>query len=232
MTARIEFQRELTLLHQSIIRMGATVEAAIQDAIAALVDLDVDLAKRVIANDDVIDHMEQDIDRHCVDIIARQQPVASDLRDVTSTLKLITDLERIADHASDISERVLELCSHQNRLAVPHEIVTIANMALQMLKTSLDAYVSRNEEQAASVIQMDDRVDELFLRIKRYLSHLMSVDSQNVDQLVEMLLISKYVERIADHAQNVAEWVLYFVQGRLRHERDIKPRREGDESNV
>lgn len=214
MVTRIEFQKEMTLLHQSIIRMGATVENAINEAITALIDMNADQARAVIAQDDVIDEMEREIDRHCVEIIARQQPVASDLRDVTSTLKLITDLERIADHASDISERILALCEHDNRVSVPYDIVTIAHMALNMLHGALDSYVTRNETQAAAIIQMDDKVDDLYGRLKTYLVHLMSVDSANVDQLVEMLLICKYVERIADHAQNVAEWVLYYIKGR------------------
>ena len=115
MTARIEFQHEMTLLHQSIIRMGASVEKMIREAIEALVDLDLEKARAVVAQDDGVDQMERDIDRHCVEIIARQQPVASDLRDVTSTLKLITDLERIADHAGDISERILALGSWKLR---------------------------------------------------------------------------------------------------------------------
>lgn len=214
MVTRVEFTREMSLLHQEIIRMGATVENAITEAIAALTDMDADKAVEVIKNDDVIDDMERLIDKHCVAIIARQQPVASDLRDVTSTLKLITDLERIADHASDICERILEICKNAERITIPHEIVTIANLALNMLHGALDAYVAHDENMATSVISMDDKVDDLYNRLKSYLVHLMSVDSANVGQLVEMLLIAKYVERIADHAQNVAEWVVYHIQGR------------------
>ncbi|HAL74065.1 MAG TPA: phosphate transport system regulatory protein PhoU [Clostridiales bacterium] len=214
MATRVEFTREMSLLHQEIIRMGATVENAITEAIAALTDMDPDKAAEVIKNDDVIDEMERLIDKHCVAIIARQQPVASDLRDVTSTLKLITDLERIADHASDICERILEICKNTERITIPHEIVTIANLALNMLHGALDAYVAHDEEKATSVISMDDKVDDLYNRLKSYLVHLMSVDSANVGQLVEMLLIAKYVERIADHAQNVAEWVVFHIQGR------------------
>ena len=217
MAARIEFQNEMTLLHQSIIRMGATVEDAISQALEALIDLDAAKAAKVVEQDDVVDNMEREIDNHCVEIIARQQPVASDLRDVTSTLKLITDLERIADHASDISERILALCGHDNKIAVPHDVVTIAHMARNMLHGALDAYVMRDEELAESIIRMDEKIDERYEHLKSYLVHLMKVDSANVDQLVEMLLICKYVERIADHAQNVAEWVVYYIQGRHRH---------------
>jgi len=158
--------------------------------------------------------MERAIDRKCVEIIARQQPVASDLRDITSTLKLITDLERIADHASDISERVMAMCGQESRIPVPYDISRMAEFSKNMLREALDSYVTRNEEQAARTIEMDTQVDEMYERIKAYLTHLMKVDTQNVEQLVELLLISKYFERISDHAQNVAEWVLFFIKGR------------------
>lgn len=215
MVTRIGFEREMTALHEEIIRMGAQVEYAIEQAIAALIDIDVEKAQSVIDQDDVVDDMERNIDRHCVEIIARQQPVARDLRDVTSTLKLITDLERIADHASDISERVLEMSTYGSRIPVPYDIVIITKLARKMLHGALDAYVERDGEKAASVIDMDSKVDEMYLKIKSYLVRLMSVDSENVPQLVEMLLVCKYVERIADHAQNVAEWVVYYIEGRL-----------------
>ena len=211
---RIEFEKELSTLHQDIIRMGAHVEQAINEAVQALTDLDSEKARRVIANDDVIDEMEREIDRRCVEIIARQQPVASDLRDLTSTLKLITDLERIADHASDISERIIALNALPNKVVVPHDVITIAEVSKQMLRGALDAYVTRNETMASEIIRMDDRVDDLYAKLKKYLIHLMSVDSENVEQLVELLLICKYFERISDHAQHVAEWVLFYIKGR------------------
>lgn len=221
MVPRNEFVKDMEKLHQEIIRMGALVEQAINSAITALTEMDVARAKRIIEQDDVIDEMERQIDRHCVEIIARQQPVARDLRDVTSTLKLITDLERIADHASDISERVLELARHEKRVAVPYDIATIVQMAQNMLKGALEAYVTRDEEKAGSIIRLDEKVDELYNRLKSYLVHLMSVDADNVDQLVEMLLICKYAERVADHAQNVAEWVLFYIKGRhVEHSHD------------
>jgi phosphate transport system protein len=211
---RIEFEKELSSLHQEIIRMGAYVEQAINEAVQALMDLDSERAAQVIANDDVIDEMERVIDRHCVEIIARQQPVAGDLRDLTSTLKLITDLERVADHASDISERVVAINQLSRKIVIPHDIIVMADVSRQMLRGALDAYVTRNEQAASAVVHMDDRVDELFFKLKSYLIHLMAVDPENIEPLVELLLICKYFERISDHAQNVAEWVLYFIKGR------------------
>lgn len=218
MAARANFERDMQLLHEEITRMGAQVEYAIEEAIAALIELDDKRALEVIRQDDIVDEMERNIDRHCVEIIARQQPVARDLRDITSALKLITDLERIADHASDISERVLAMSELPVKIPVPYDIVTITKLARTMLRSALDAYVSNNRAIAADVINMDNKVDELYLKLKAYLTRMMSVDSDSVPQLVEMLLVCKYAERIADHAQNVAEWVVYYIDGRLKDE--------------
>lgn len=211
---RLEFEKELNSLHQDIIRMGAAVEQAIGEAVQALINLDEAKALAVIANDDIVDEMEREIDRRCVEIIARQQPVASDLRDLTSTLKLITDLERIADHASDISERVIAIKHMANPVVVPHDIIVMADLSRKMLHGALDAYVLRDEKMANDIIRLDDQVDALYDKQKKYLIHLMAVDSENVEPLVELLMISKYFERISDHAQNVAEWVLFFIKGR------------------
>jgi phosphate transport system protein len=220
--ARIEFEKELNALHQDIIRMGAFVEQAINEAVQALAGLDSEKARQVIANDDIVDAMEREIDRRCVEIIARQQPVARDLRDLTSTLKLITDLERIADHASDISERVIAINELNKRVVVPHDIITMAEISKQMLRGALDAYVTRNETLASEIIRMDDQVDDRYASLKKYLIHLISVDSENVEPLVDLLLICKYFERISDHAQNVAEWVLFFIKGRRMNYNDVR----------
>lgn len=217
---RVEFQKELESLHQDIIRMSAMVEGAINEAVVALMDMDCERAQRVFDGDDAIDAMERTIDAKCVEIIARQQPVASDLRDITSTLKLITDLERIADHASDISERVIVMCGQDSRIPMPYDISRMAEFSKNMLREALDSYVTRNEEQASRTIEMDTQVDEMYDRIKVYLTHLMKVDSQNVEQLVELMMVSKYFERISDHAQNVAEWVLFYIKGRRMNEPD------------
>ncbi len=199
-------------MHAMIVRMGVAVENAIGDAITALVEMDGDLARRTMEQDDLIDAMETQIEDKCLEIIAKQQPVARDLRDVTSALKLITDLERIADHASDISQKILILTG-MKRVMVHHDLITMAGISKDMIRGALDAYVTRSTELAQSVIARDDRVDELYEKLKEELIHLMSVDTPNIGQYVEMLLVCKYFERIADHAQNVAEWVVYDCLG-------------------
>ena len=212
MVTRNLFEQELAEMHSEIVRMGVAVENAIAQAVTALIDQDSELAKKVIDQDDIIDDMELIIERMCLEIITKQQPVARDLRDVTSALKLITDLERIADHASDISERILVLAT-KKRVMIHYDLITMAEISKEMIRGALDAYVTRNIEQAQKIIRQDDRVDELYLKLKEETIHLMSVDTENIEQYVELLMISKYFERIADHAQNVAEWVVFYVNG-------------------
>jgi phosphate transport system protein len=217
MVTRNLFEQELAKLHSEIVRMGVAVENAIAQAVTALIDQDSALARKVIEEDDIIDDMNLEIERMCIEIIAKQQPVARDLRDVTSALKLITDLERIADHASDISERILAL-STKKRVMIHYDLITMAEIAKGMIQGGLDAYVTRNVELAQKIIRQDDRVDELFYKLKDETVHLMKVDSENVEQYLELMMICKYFERIADHAQNVAEWVVFYVNGQNKRE--------------
>lgn len=209
---RQAFEKELQALHAEIIRMGSLVEAAISGAVTALENMDLPLARSIMAGDDAIDGMERQIERHCLEIILRQQPVARDLRDVTSALKLITDLERIADHAVDISEKIL-LIAASGKVMIPHHLVTMASISRGMIRGALDAYIGRDEALAAEVVRNDDQVDDLYLRIKDDLIHLIKVDRDHVESLTELLLVAKYFERIADHATNVAEWVVFTIRG-------------------
>jgi phosphate transport system protein len=212
MVTRHLFEKELAAMHSEIVRMGVAVENAIAQAVTALIDQDSEMARKVIREDDIVDAMELEIERMCLEIIAKQQPVARDLRDVTSALKLITDLERIADHASDISERILVLTT-KKRVMIHYDLITMAEISKEMIRGALDAYVTRNIALAEKIIRQDDRVDELYFKLKEESIHLMSVDSENIEQYVELLIICKYFERIADHAQNVAEWVVFYVNG-------------------
>ena len=214
MVVRSGFEKELESLHEQIIRMGTLTQNAIEDAVTALVEMDTDKAKRVIAQDDVIDAMEREIDQACVELIARQQPVARDLRDTISTLKLITDLERIADHASDISEKVLILDSFHTNIMIPADLIRMSDMSQLMIRSALESYVTKNEDTAAQVVHMDDKVDALYDKVKAYLIKRMRQDPDSIELLTEILLVCKYFERISDHAQNVAEWVLFYIRGR------------------
>ena len=211
---RSEFEKEILHIHDLIIRMGNLTQNAIKDAVTALVEMDTEKAKRIINEDDIIDEMEREIDQACFELIIRQQPVARDLRDAISTLKLITDLERIADHASDISEKVLLLDSFGVPVIIPADLIRMSDLSQLMIRSALESYVTKNEETAASVVHMDDKVDELYDKVKSYLTTRMRQDPENIELLTEILLVCKYFERISDHAQNVAEWVLFYIRGR------------------
>jgi len=214
MVVRGGFDKELEHIHEQIIRMGTLTQNAIEDAVTALVEMDTEKARRVIEQDDIIDDMEKEIDQACVELIARQQPVARDLRDTISTLKLITDLERIADHASDISEKVLILDSFHTSIMIPADLIRMSDMSQLMIRSALESYVTKNEETAALVVHMDDKVDALYDKVKAYLIKRMREDPESIELLTEILLVCKYFERISDHAQNVAEWVLFYIRGR------------------
>ena len=212
MVARQIFEDELNKLHSEIVRMGIAVENSIADALTALIEKDGEMAEKIIEGDDIIDDMELMIEKMCLEIIARQQPVAKDLRDITSALKLITDFERIADHAADISERILTLTEKES-VMIQHNLILMGEIAKEMIRGSLDAYVTRNIDTAKSVIVKDDKVDSLYLELKSDYVRMMEIDPGKIEQYVELLLICKYFERIADHAQNVAEWVVFYVEG-------------------
>lgn len=217
MTSRQEFQNEIRYLHEQIIRMGAAVEKALTLATDALFLEDGELAKQVIAGDDLIDEQEREIDRQCVRLIALQQPVARDLRDVTSNLKLITDLERIADHAVEISGYALNLQEMGNTITIPPDLIRLAELTRQILRAALDSYVSRDKTKAALTIQMEQPIDEIYQKVSAGLIEQMKNKSGAMNILAELLLVSKNFERAAAHAQNVAEWVIYYIDGRHAH---------------
>jgi len=209
---RSRFDEQLVHLNSSLIEMGALVERAIADANKALIEQDVDLAKKIIDSDDVIDDKEKEIESLCLQVLLQQQPVAGDLRLVSSVLKIITDLERIGDHASDISEMTLLLARAQYTRQLEH-IPQMAAATMKMVTKSIDAFVRKDLELARAVIASDDTVDELFNLVKKDLIDLINENPNNGDQAIDMIIIAKYFERIGDHATNVAEWVVFSITG-------------------
>lgn len=209
---RSRFDEQLALLNEDLTEMGNMIESAIEIALSALVGKDVILAKRVVENDNEVDEMEKRIEGRCLKLILQQQPVAKDLRIISSALKMITDMERIGDQAADISEITIRL-SEQNYIKELEHIPQMGRATIKMVKDSINAYVSRDLELAKSVIHYDDMVDDLFDIIKNEVIELMRDDEDNGEQAVDFLMIAKYLERIGDHAQNVAEWVYYSING-------------------
>jgi len=209
---RKKLDEQLILLNNSLIEMGETVEKAISEAKKALIEQDVELAEKIIASDDEIDEKEKEIESLCLKLIMQQQPVARDLRLVSAVIKIITDLERIGDHATDISEITLLLAGKPYIKKLEH-ISQMAEATMKMVTDSIDAFVRKDIELANDVIARDDVVDNLFLMVKHDLIELIKKDVENGDQAIDLVMIAKYFERIGDHATNIAEWIVFFLTG-------------------
>lgn len=206
------FDQELDILNNELIEMGSLVESLIEDAIKSLMIKDRQLAKRVISRDNEVDDMEKAIEARCLQLLLKQHPVAGDLRLISSILKMITDLERIGDQSQDIAEISLLLADETFIKELTH-IPQMSEATIKMLKNSIDAFVNRNQELAYEVIAFDDVVDNLFDTIKEELIELINLNKENGEQSINFLMIAKYLERIGDHAQNIAEWVLFSITG-------------------
>ncbi len=211
------FDEELQQLKGKILKMGSLVEDAIRDSIQALVERDNALAKKVIDNDSVINMLDVEIDEECIRLLALRQPKAGDLRFITTAMKITTDLERMGDLAEDICERAIEL-SEEPPLKPYIDIPRMAEIAQGMLIDVLDAFVRKDKARAYDVISRDDEVDNLTVQIFNELVFFMIQDPRAVSRAVKITYIAKYLERIADHATNIAEMVIYLVEGKIiRH---------------
>jgi phosphate transport system protein len=211
------FDKELHDLKERLLQVGGRVERAIRDAIQALEERNSDIAQKIIADDDFIDSEEIEIDEFCLRLLALRQPAARDLRFITTAIKINYDLERIGDMAVNISERVLEL----NKEPQLKPYITLPQMALsvqQMLRDSLNAFVNEDPAAALAVVDEDEKVDHALKQIYHELVNYMAKDYGYVPRATRLLFISKYLERIADHAVNIAEQVVFMVEGKiLRH---------------
>lgn len=211
------FDEELKTLKEKILRMGAMVETQIANSIKALVERDSDLARETIEKDHRVNAMDVEIDENSVELIALHQPMAKDLRFITTAMKISTELERMSDLAENIAERALEL-NEEPQLKPYIDIPRMAVHAQRMVKEALDAFVNRNVELAWKVIRDDDFIDGLTHQIFRELVSFMLEDQHTIARAIRITFISKYLERIADHATNVAELVVYLVEGKIiRH---------------
>ncbi len=213
---RANFENELKQLHSEIIEMGSFVETAIDDSIKAFKGNDMELCKTIIENDKNVDEMEKKIESKCLWLIAREQPIASDLRKITTALKIITDMERIGDHAVDIAELTMRIAD-KNTFADSIHILQMATAAIEMVRNAVTAYVNYDLALAKSTEEKDDEVDEYFNLIKQELVEIFKSQPQNMDNAIDFLLIAKYLERIADHAVNICEWVHFSQTGKHKN---------------
>lgn len=210
---RTNFEKQLEELHYDVLKMGSLVEEAITNAILSLVNHDVRLAQKVIDEDERIDKMEIDIDDKCVKIIIMQQPIAKDLRIIITCLKLVTDLERMADHAVDIA-KITKRIADQKYIKPLIDIPKMGEIVKEMVKLSLDSYVHQDIELAKAISQKDDIIDGLYKQIFSELLMYMIEDSTTINQATQFLFVARHLERIADHATNICEWVTFLESGK------------------
>ncbi len=215
---RIKFDEQLKALNNDLILMGALCEDAIACSVKALLNTDLTLAENAIKIEKDIDQKERDIEGLCMKLLLQQQPVASDLRLISSALKMVTDMERIGDQAADIAELVTYADLSESKNDV--HIADMAKAVIKMVTDSIDAFVKHDLELAQSVIAYDDVVDELFLIVKNDLIDMISQHKQSGEVALDTLMIAKYLERIGDHATNIAEWVVFAITGKHVGEND------------
>ena len=212
-----QYERELQQLKEKILLLGGTVELMIASSMKSLLSRDSDLAKGVIASDPKVDAMELEIDHLCVNLLALRQPAASDLRFITTALKIVTDLERIGDLTVNLSERAIEL-NEEPPLKPYIDIPRMASQVAGMVHQALDSFVNRNPAQAREVLGEDDAVDRLNVQLFRELLTYMIEEPKNVARALRITFIAKYLERIADHATNIAQMVIFLCEGQdVRH---------------
>lgn len=209
---RNRFDRQLVQLNNELIEMGGMIEKAISDTVKALVNQDIELASNVIEYDEEIDHQEREIEQLCLKLLLQQQPVAKDLRLISAALKMITDMERIGDHATDISEITIELSKESYIKKLDH-IQQMAKETMVMLVQSVEAFVNKDMDKARTVIVHDDVVDDLFNKVKDELIAMIHEDVNAGEQASDLLMAAKYFERIGDHATNISEWVIFSITG-------------------
>lgn len=208
---RDKYQEDLEKLNANILKMGKMIEIAIESTVLALMGRDIQQAATISENDEAIDNMEREIEGLCMKLLLQQQPVATDLRVITAALKMVTDMERIGDHASDIAELVLQIpdCKY-NKMDT---ITEISTQIINMIHKSIESFINRNYDMAQVVIAQDDIVDNLYHEIKTDLIQKIK-KTDDGEQILDYLLIARYFERIGDHATNIAKWVVFAITGK------------------
>ncbi len=208
---RNKFDEQLELLNQELIHMGSLCEDAISASVKALIDNDQKLAEEARAIDRTIDQKERDIEALCMRLLLQQQPVARDLRQISSALRMISDMERIGDQAADISELSKFIGANQTKRLT--DIDSMAKATIKMVTDAVDSFVNKDLELAKAVVQYDDVVDDLFMKVKKKLVTLLKDNPEEGEPCLDILMVAKYFERIGDHAENIAEWVQFSITG-------------------
>ena len=216
MSIRYMFEKQLRALRMEVLKMASDVEYAIEQAVFAFKEKDPELAKSIVRGDTMINAQEVNIEKKCMEIIARQQPLAADLRKVSATLKLVTDLERIGDQCADIAVIVLDI-GQAPPVMPPQELYVMGEIAREMVNHAIQAFIKDDLDIAMAVCHRDDELDDTFDRVVQDIANRMRQDPASVDQSIKHLMIAKYFERIGDHATNVVEWVAFNVTGHITY---------------
>lgn len=217
---RTLFDEELEKLNVDLTKMGHLVEVAIENMIDAFKHQDKALAKEIITNDRLINDMERTVESRAFNLILRQQPIATDLRNVTTALKIVTDLERIGDQAADIAEIIMNFEGEHAYKTVEH-IPTMAKKAKIMVHESIDSFIKKDLSTARLVKSMDDEIDALFEEVKQEVAEIIKENSERIDYCIDFLMIAKYLERVGDHAVNICEWLEFNQTGSVNDQRLI-----------
>ena len=222
---RSKFDEQLNLLNQEMLHMGTMIEESIQVAIEAFINQDIEKAHKIMEGDEEIDHEQKKIENICFNLLMQQQPVARDLRTISAAMKMVTDMERIGDHASDISEMTVMMSKTEYKVNI-EDVKKMATETMLMLIRSIEAYVEKDNKKAECVMKHDDIVDNLFDAVKKEIIDFIRESPDNGEQAADLLMVAKYFERIGDHATNIAEWVQFALddkkekkkwKGRLWH---------------
>ncbi len=211
------FDDQLEILNNELILFGTLIEKAIEETAKALVDGDIELALKVTNDSIAITQKEKEIEQICLKLLLNYQPVAKDLRYISSALKMITDMERIGHQCADISKIIVQLYAKPHTIEIKY-IPRMAEATMKMVTQSIDAFVKHDVEIAKKVIANDDKVDDLFKEVKRKLIDFLKEDTENNEQTIDILMIAKYLERIGDHTVNIAEWVVFSITGKHTEE--------------
>lgn len=222
MSARRRFDEELVLLHHELVEMGSMIEKAIKTSFKAIESDDEEAAKDIIESDKAINEMERKIEARCLKLILRQQPVATDLRLISTAMKMITDMERIGDHAADIASICLDDEKEKNPepfRIVDDKILKMADIDLEMVASSISAFINDNLELAKTTIKTDSEVDELFYEVRDDIIKGLKSDKISPSLAMDTLMLIKYLERIGDHATNICEWVIFYLTGEHKNKK-------------
>jgi len=212
---RNRFDQELKKLHDDLVQMGTFIETTMEKTMSAFRTNDYALAREVYENDDIADELEIKIERRSLRILLSQQPVARDLRTISTALKMITDMERICDQAKSISDIVLRFEGKEFKKT--EDILQMSEKCVIMVNKSIDAFIKDSLELANEIEKMDDEIDTLFHRIHDDMANIVRQDPSTVEQVVDVVMIAKYLERIGDHAVNISEWVVFNITGEHKH---------------